>query len=198
MCPGWNGNHQVSRCHWPTNDQMTKWLHDPVTQWEKKGRWQIWFWSKVSSRALWSQWHLATLTHLVEPLSTRATPMSSSTLSGAANNKEYPINWPADLREGRSPDVIYFWQVLFLGTSFNKFLVLIDLRLSFHSLRNFELISIFSGFEQQQIWEGSKRHPRRPGAQHQHYNFKIDIKGFIALLLCSWTWSYMAILNHSW
>ena len=112
MCPGWNGNHQVSRCHWPTFDQMTKWLHDPVTQWEKKGRWQIWFWSKVSSRALWSQWHLATLTHLVEPLSTRATPMSSSTLSGAANNKEYPINWPADLREGRSPDVIYFWQVL--------------------------------------------------------------------------------------
>ena len=193
QCPGpWN----VSRVEWKpsglqvpltnkwSNDQVTTWPSDPM---RKKGRWQIWFWSKVSSRALWSQWHLATLTHLEEPLSMRATPMSSSTLSGAANNKEYPINWPVDLREGRSPDVIYFWQVLFLGTSFNKFLVLIDLRLSFHSLRNFELISIFSGFEQQQIWERSKRHPRRPGAQHQHYNFKIDIKGFIALLLFSRT-----------
>ena len=46
--------------------------------------------------------------------------MSSSTLSGAANNKESPINWPADLREGRSPDVIYFWQVVFPGTSLDK------------------------------------------------------------------------------
>jgi len=47
------------------------------------------------------------------------------------------------VREGRSPDVIYFWQVLFSGTSLDKFLVLIDLRLSFHNLRIFELISIF-------------------------------------------------------
>ena len=127
QCPGpWN----VSRVEWKpsglqvpltnkwSNDQVTTWPSDPM---RKKGRWQIWFWSKISSRALSSQWHLATLTHLEEPLSTRATPMSSSTLSGAANDKEYPINWPADLREGRSPDVIYFWQVLFLGTSFNKF-----------------------------------------------------------------------------
>ena len=136
QCPGpWN----VSRVEWKasglqvpltnkwSNDQVTTWPSDPM---RKKGRWQIWFWSKVSSRALWSQWHLATLTHLVELLSMRETPMSSSTLSGAAHNKEYPINWPADLREGRSPDVIYFWQVLFLRTSFNKFIVLIDLRLS--------------------------------------------------------------------
>ena len=151
----------------------------------REKKWQIWFWSKISSRALSSQWHLATLTHLEKPLSMRATPMSSSTLSGAANNKEYPINWPLDLREGRSPDVIYFWQVLFLRTSFNKFLVLIDLRLSFHSLRNFELISIFSGFEQQQIWERSKRHPRRPGAQHHHCNIKIDTKVEAWLLSCS-------------
>ena len=186
MCPGWNGSHQVSRCHWPTIDQMTKWLHDPVTQWEKKvddksdsdrkfppGRshpsdtWRLsptW-----KNRSLWGR----LLCHPVRcqvPQIIKSLQLTDLLTSG----KGGVLTWST------------FGRCL-SGTPLDKFLVLVDLRLSSHNLRNFEPISIFSGFEQQQIWERSKRHPRRPGFQHQHYNFKIDIKGIIALLLFSWT-----------
>ena len=183
------GGMEAIRSPGATDQQMIKWPSDYMTQWPNEKK------RSMTNLILIESFLQGALIPVTlgdsHPLGRTALYEGDSYVIQYAvrcrNDKEPPINWPVDLREGRSPDVIYFWQVLFLGTSFNKFLVLIDLRLSFHSFRNFELISIFSGFEQQQIWERSKRHPRRPGFQHQHYNFKIDIKGFIALLLCSWT-----------